>query len=159
MTKKNQFFFVTGGRASRLISNYGNTTMPFDTSKSSTGANSLAIREPTDKIPALLIAVGGDFAADTVSAKNCFISKDGGQSWKAPNVPPSGYRSCVEFIAKKTAITCGLNGVDISQDDGMTWNKISSASFHACRKAKKGSTVFLSGNNGRIGMLHLKSKT
>ncbi|MEJ7643330.1 MAG: hypothetical protein WKF87_01935 [Chryseolinea sp.] len=148
-----KYFFVTGGKESRLISERNVQEMPFDQSKSSTGANSLAIRTSRGNMPSLLIAVGGDFAADSLSTNNCFVSKDNGSSWSTPNVPPGGYRSCVEFISEKRLITCGLNGVDISEDEGTNWIKISSDSFHACRKAKKGSAVFLSGSNGRIGKL------
>lgn len=149
--KGGQYFFVTGGKKSRLLSENSSNEMPFDQSKSSTGANSLAIRTSPANLPSLWIAVGGDFTADTSKTKNCFISKDGGKSWNPPIAPPGGYRSCVEFISDKSLITCGLNGVDISENEGMNWSKISSDSFHACRKAKKGSGVFLTGNNGRIG--------
>src|SRR3989337_1198567 len=121
-------------------------------SKSSTGANSLAIRRSKGKTD-LWIAVGGDFTADSLRDRNCFLSKDAGKSWGSPRISPTGYRSCVEFISDTKLITCGLNGVDLSEDEGNTWKKISSDSFHACRKAKKGDAVFFSGNNGRIGKL------
>ena len=48
-------------------------------------------------------------------------------------------------------ISCGLNGVDISNDDGNTWKWISTESFNVCRKAKKGKSVFLAGGKGKIG--------
>jgi hypothetical protein len=50
-------------------------------------------------------------------------------------------------------ISCGLNGVDYTEDDGHTWKWISKESFHVCRKARKGKAVFLAGSNGRIGKL------
>jgi photosystem II stability/assembly factor-like uncharacterized protein len=152
------FFFVSGGKSSHLVSNLGSFEMPFDTSKSSTGANSLAIRRSGSNKADLWIAVGGDFTADSLRDRNCFISKDAGKSWTSPRISPGGYRSCVEFVSNKTLITCGLNGVDLSEDEGNSWRKISSDSFHACRKAKKGNTIFLSGNNGRIGKLKLRDK-
>ncbi len=147
------YFFVSGGMKSRLVSNNGSYEIPFDNSKSSTGANSLAIRKSSGNKIDLWIAVGGDFTADSLRDRNCFISKDGGKSWISPRISPSGYRSCVEFISGTKLVTCGLNGVDHSEDEGNTWKKISSDSFHACRKAKKGDAVFFSGNNGRIGKL------
>jgi photosystem II stability/assembly factor-like uncharacterized protein len=143
------YFFVTGGLKSRIISGSAAVALPFDNSKASTGANSLAI----EKGGHLMIAVGGDFAADSVRDRNCFVSKDGGQSWSVPKSSPNGYRSCIEFLSSDRVITCGLNGVDVSVDEGNTWTSISRDSFHACRKAKKGTAVFLSGNNGRIGKL------
>lgn len=150
-TGKSNYFFVLGGKSSRMISDNSSASLPFDTLKASTGANSLAIRMSGSR-PDLFVTVGGDFANDTLRSKNCFISRDG-LSWTSPAVPPSGYRSCVEFISPKSLISCGLNGVDISVDEGNTWRKVSSDSFHACRKAKKGNAIFLSGTNGRIGRL------
>lgn len=155
IVNKDSYYFVSGGRASRIVSENNAFEIPFDYSKASTGANSLAIRHISNKQPDLWITVGGDFAADTLRTRNCFISKDGGKSWIAPAVAPGGYRSCVEFIADTSVITCGLNGVDISNDEGMTWTGISKESFHACKKAKKGKAIFLSGNNGKIGRLIL----
>ncbi|MGC3947031.1 MAG: YCF48-related protein [Chryseolinea sp.] len=148
LKKDGSYFFVTGGRTSRIISGSAAGVLPFDNSKASTGANSVAISTTNN-----LIAVGGDFAADTIRSRNCFVSHDNGMTWTASKVPPMGYRSCVEFIVGDVALSCGLNGVDISDDAGITWRSVSRDSYHACRKAKEGSSVFLSGNNGKIGKL------
>jgi hypothetical protein len=59
----------------------------------------------------------------------------------------------VEFIKDKTWITCGLNGVDITTDNGQHFTSISNTGFHVCRKAKKGNAVYFAGGNGRIGKL------
>jgi photosystem II stability/assembly factor-like uncharacterized protein len=149
---KGNYFFVSGGNKSRLVSNSGSYEIPFDNSKSSKGANSLAVRKTKGKID-LWVVVGGDFTADSLRDRNCFISKDAGKSWASPQISPTGYRSCVEFISNTTLVACGLNGVDLSEDEGNTWKNISTNSFHACRKAKKGDAVFFSGSNGRIGKL------
>jgi photosystem II stability/assembly factor-like uncharacterized protein len=146
------YFFVSGGKKSRLVSNDGSYEIPFDNRKSSTGANSLAIRRTKGRTD-LWVAVGGDFTVDSLRERNCFISHDAGKSWTVPKISPTGYRSCVEIISDNALVTCGLNGVDISEDEGETWKKISSDSFHTCRKAKKGNAIFFSGNNGRIGKL------
>ncbi|MEJ1239852.1 YCF48-related protein [Chryseolinea sp. T2] len=148
LSKDGSYFFVTGGRKSRIVSNRAAVVLPFDDSKSSTGANSIAVAKG-----GRMIVVGGDFAADTVRSRNCFISNDGGSNWIMPKISPYGYRSCVEFVTGEQAIACGLNGVDVSYDAGITWRSVSNESFHACRKAKKGTAVYLSGNNGRIGKL------
>jgi len=50
-------------------------------------------------------------------------------------------------------ITSGPTGVDYSFDGGNTWKLISNEGFHVCRIAKKGSTVYLAGTNGKIGKL------
>jgi hypothetical protein len=100
-----------------------------------------------------LIAVGGDFNAKDDTTKNCVITTDGGKTFTEPVVRPHGYRSCVEYLGKTNWVSCGLNGVDLSTDEGQHWAWISKDSFHAVRKAKKGNAVYFSGGNGRIGKL------
>ena len=100
-----------------------------------------------------MIVVGGDFTKKDDQTKNCVISKDGGSTWHFPTSAPNGYRSCVEYLFDKTWITCGLNGVDISIDEGNHWKSISTESFHVVRKAKNGTEVYFAGNKGRIGKL------
>ena len=102
-----------------------------------------------------LVVVGGDFNTRDDTTKNCVITNDGGKTFTAPVVGPHGYRSCVEYLGKKNWISCGLNGVDYSTDEGQNWVWISKDSFHAVRKAKKGKTVYFSGGGGSIGKLLL----
>src|SRR5688500_18048711 len=120
---KGNYFFVSGGDKSRLVSNSVSYEIPFDNSKSSTEAKSLAIRKTKGEID-LWVAVGGDFTADSLRDRNCFLSKDAGKSWTSPRIRPTGYRSCVEFISHTTLVTCGLNGIDLSEDEGNTWKRI-----------------------------------
>jgi len=76
-----------------------------------------------------------------------------GKRWNSPVVPPHGYRSCVEFITADRLLTCGTSGIDVSEDGGKNWRLISPESFHVCRKAKSGKSVYLAGANGRIAKL------
>ena len=122
--------------------------MPIQQGKESTGANSIAVKNKD-----MMIVVGGDFTTKDSTTKNCFITSDGAQTWKAPAQSPHGYRSCVEYLGKTNWIACGLNGIDFSNDEGNTWTWISKESFHVCRKAKKGKAVFFAGGGGRIGKL------
>lgn len=151
-------FIVTGGSRSRCFVNGKASLLPLLQGRESTGANSIAVLEedPSDSIPPLLIVVGGDFSNDTITKGNCVISVDKGESWFPPNTLPGGYRSCVEFIDKNLVITCGLNGVDLSIDQGLNWKPVSKEGFHVCRKAKKGNAVFLAGGRGRIARLGLE---
>jgi len=102
-----------------------------------------------------MVVVGGDFLADTITSQNCAISKDGGNTWLTPATSPHGYRSCVEYITREQLIACGTTGVDISVDGGNNWKLISKESFHVCRKAKNGKSVFLAGKDGRVAKLVL----
>jgi hypothetical protein len=69
-----------------------------------------------------------------------------------PLTPPSGYRSCVEFITSSTLLTCGTSGVDVSNDGGYHWKPISKESYHVCKKSKNGNAVFLAGAKGKIAI-------
>jgi photosystem II stability/assembly factor-like uncharacterized protein len=146
---KDEACFISGGLKSRLYVRDAVISLPILQGKESTGANSIAVAE---KKKCLLI-VGGDFNLRDSIQGNCILSFDQGKTWRMPQKPPSGYRSCVEFIGKKKAITCGLNGVDYTEDYGLNWQKISDTGFHVCRMAKTGKSVFFAGGGGRIGKL------
>ncbi len=144
---KSEAVFVSGGLTSHIFIKDKKVLLPILQGKESTGANSIAVKNSKT-----LIVTGGDFLQKDSTNGNCVLSEDGGNTWLQPKTPPSGYRSCVEYLSKAKWITCGLNGVDISNDDGMNWQKISNESFNVCRKAKKGSAVYFAGS-GRIGKL------
>lgn len=148
------FFLVSGGTKSRLITRFGATTLPVVQGKESTGANSIDVYDKGNgKGSNRIVVVGGDFMADSSTKKNCFISADGGKTWKAPKIPPHGYRSCVEFLSERDLLSCGLNGVDYSPDGGKTWKWISKDGFHVCRIAKIGNAIYLAGGNGKVGKI------
>jgi len=145
---KKEAVFVSGGLRSRLFIRDTKTDLPLLQGTQSTGANSVAVKNKN-----VLIIVGGDFTKKDSAIKNCVITEDGGKTFTVPVVGPHGYRSCVEWLGKKNWISCGLNGVDYSTDEGKNWAWISKESFHACHKAKKGKAVYFSGGGGRIGKL------
>ena len=140
--------FISGGLRSRLYIRDNRIDFPILQGKETTGANSIAVKNKHT-----MIIVGGDFNNKDYSMKNCFITLDGGKTFTPPVVAPHGYRSCVEYLRKKTWISCGLNGIDYSTDEGNNWSWISKESFHVCRKAKHGRAVFFAGGGGKIGKL------
>ena len=140
--------FVSGGTKSRIFIKQKQITLPIVQGGESLGANSLGIKN--EKI---FIVTGGDYKSPEDTTGVCAITEDGGRTWRTPIKNPGGYRSCVEFIKKDFWITCGMNGVDVSNDNGKTWDSISTDGFHVCRKAKDGKAVFLAGKNGRIAKL------
>jgi len=145
-------YFVSGGARSRLFINGKPHDLPLLQGKQSTGANSFAWYADKKAKTTTWIVVGGDFASDTLRNGNCALSHDLGKTWSAPAIPPTGYRSCVEFITATRLLACGTSGVDVSTDGGLHWRNLSPTSFHVCRKAKKGNVVFLAGK-GRIARL------
>ena len=145
MLNATQYAMVSGGLSAHLYINTKLFKLPILQGKESTGANSIAL-----KTKKFMIVVGGDFNHKDSINKNCFITKNGGKSWYSPKIPPSGYRSCIQHISKKEWLTCGLNGVDFTQDNGSTFTRISNENLHVCAISKAGKKVFLAGNGGKI---------
>lgn len=145
---ESELVFISGGLSSHIFIQNKKILLPVIQGTQSTGANSIAVKNKKT-----MIVVGGDFTKKDDKTKNCVITNDGGLTWQFPATPPNGYRSCVEYLSENAWITCGLNGVDITNDDGIHWASISNQSFHVVRKAKKGQAVYFAGNNGRIGKL------
>lgn len=145
--KKNKYRLVSGGKSARWFDENGDHSLPIVQGKESTGANSVAIYKNQYAV------VGGDYAKDKDTTRNCLITKDGGINWISPTTAPRGYRSCVIYLTDNQLVTCGTSGVDISDDGGINWRLISPEGFHVCQKAKKGNTVFLAGSNGKIAKL------
>lgn len=146
---KQEVIFVSGGKRSALFNRNKVLTLPFIQGSESSGCNSIAIKNKK-----YFIVVGGDYLQKDAVGDNCFITTDGGRTWKLPTKSPVGYRSCVEYLLGKYWVTCGLSGVDLSSDDGMTWNSISDQSYHVVRKAKKGVAVYVAGTNGKVGKVN-----
>ncbi len=140
--------FVSGGITSNLFIEFKKIPLPILQGKESTGANSIAAKNKR-----IFIIVGGDFNTKDSISKNCFVTTNAGNTWVEPKTPPLGYRSCIEYMYKKTWVTCGINGVDITFDDGKNFKQISTTGFHVCRRAKSGKVVFFAGGNGKIGKL------
>lgn len=139
---KSEAVYVTGGSVHKFYKKDKHVLLPYQDTSASSGPNSIAIKNKRN-----LMIVGGDYLKKDERLGNCFISKDGGVTWQEPVIPPFGYRSCVAFIKGKKWIACGINGVDITNDNGDTWLNFSSSGFHVVQKAKKGNAVFLAGKN------------
>jgi photosystem II stability/assembly factor-like uncharacterized protein len=153
--RDSSYYMVSGGARSRLISKKHMTNLPFTQGKETMGANSIDMYDNGDprKAGKRAIVVGGDYKAPASSVKNCFFTINGGKTWKVPNTPPHGYRSCVEYLSPKDIISCGINGVDYSSDGGRNWKWISREGFNVCRIARNGSAFFLAGEDGRIAKI------
>ena len=155
---RDEAVFVSGGLKSRLYKRDEVIALPhIIQGKETTGANSVSVWDHAKKNGGKkMIVVGGDFNADSSNQNNCAITNDGGKTWQTPNTPPHGYRSCVEYVSKTDIFSCGLNGVDYSANGGKDWQWISKEGFHVCHIAKTGTSIFLAGNNGKIGKITWK---
>lgn len=151
---RDEAIFVSGGKRSRLFIRDSPMQLPITQGQETTGANSVAV---WDKLKLnggkKMIVVGGDFNKPESNTKNCYYTMNGGKSWEAPNTPPHGYRSCVEYFSKTDLFSCGLTGVDYTHDGGKNWKWISKESFHVVRASKLGAAIFLAGTDGKIGKI------
>lgn len=155
--RNGQYYMVSGGNSSHLITSKGKFKLPIIQGKETTGANSIDVFDKGyGKDSEHIIVVGGDYSADSITKNVCFISSDGGKNWKEPKEGPNGYRSCVEYLSKDDVMACGLNGVDYSRNGGRTWKWISKEGFHVCKIARMGTAIFLAGSNGKIAKVTWK---
>lgn len=143
---------VTGGKRSRLLIHERWIDIPMLQGGSTTGANSLAIWNQAPR-KARIVVVGGNFQQDSARVGNCVYSTNGGKTWKIPEIPPHGYRSCVEFVTSQVLVACGTSGVDLSTDGGRRWRPVSKESFHVCQRSRTGTAVYLAGSGGRVAKL------
>lgn len=146
MLSKKKFAYITGGIQSNLFIGKKKIVLPVLMGKETTGANAIGIKDAQT-----WMIVGGDFMEPDLISNNICITYNAGKSFIKPIQPPHGYRSCVEFMDDQLCISCGINGVDISNDNGLHWQLISAEGFHVCKKAKQGHAVYLAGK-GKIGV-------
>jgi photosystem II stability/assembly factor-like uncharacterized protein len=151
-----ELLFVTGGLSSRLWKEGVAEVLPILQGSSSTGANSIAL-SPDGK---MIVIVGGDFSNDKLANQNIVgyqkKSTKKMQKWDLLSISnPNGYKSCVEFLDNDRLITCGTSGVDFSNNKGITWQKMSDASFHVVKKHPSKKGFYLAGSGGRISFVEL----
>lgn len=151
IVKRNQkeAVFVTGGLVSRLFIRNKTIELPFTKGSNTSGANSIAVNKEGN-----MIIVGGDYKDAANPENTCFLYNQKENKIITPLPSPFGYKSCVTYITKNKVIACGLSGVDISEDGGLSWKHISSTGYHVVKKAKKGKAVYLAGPQGRIAVLN-----
>jgi photosystem II stability/assembly factor-like uncharacterized protein len=145
---------VTGGARSRVLilpklkKTWVDSRLPLTNGKQSRGAFSIANGNHQS------IIVGGDYQKDNNSDSVAFIQPKATSVYKK-NLPLrglSGFQSCVEYISSDTFLSTGTPGSNITTDGGKTWQKVDTASYNVCRKAKHGKLVLLAGNDGKIGI-------
>lgn len=176
------FLYVTGGASrARLIYadegrwctelgvgcriKFSSVSLPLIAGSKSAGAFAVASRVNTFW-PLKLMVVGGDYEhPDNASRNAVFLSSRDGAHFPftsyfdviQPAAPPHGFRSAVAYdSATKTWITVGLNGTDISTDDGLNWRALKPSPTDAPDADKNWNALslpFVVGPKGRVGRL------
>lgn len=127
---ENRLIFVTGGLCSRIFigkrlgKKWKSYALPFKSGEGE-GPYSLCVIDRKH-----MVVVGGNYQLPDRRSSVCFISSNGGKTWKESAEPPFGYRSDVIHFQGVT-YSCGSNGIDFSTDHGNTWVKWLPGSFLA----------------------------
>lgn len=108
------------------------------------------------------VAVGGDYLNPDDDSSNVAVTRDGGVTWSLAEKRPDGFRSAVDVIEKDgkriwiaTGESSGKGGIDISVDDGKTWQPVSDKAFHTAQFTPDGSTFWMTGADGRAAKIAL----
>ena len=152
--EKQKIILATGGKISSLLispdkgKHWKRIETPIIQGQNSTGIFSVASISNKQ-----YIIVGGNYLIDTFKTDHIFYTKNGGKSWLKPLSPTRGYRECVEYLGKKTLISTGPSGADISYDNGITWLPFNDEkNFHTIRKARSGKLILATGK-GKIAII------
>ncbi len=143
---------ATGGTVSRIwtashkLNNWLPQPTPILPGNETTGIFSMAWANKKKGI-----IVGGDYKLDTLRKDHVFYTTDGGKTWAPPTLPTRGYRECVEYINKNTAITTGPTGTDFTIDGGKTWQPLNDEKgFHVIKKIPGTHNLIMAGSNGKV---------
>lgn len=127
---ENRLIFVTGGLCSRIFigkrlgKKWNSYALPFKSGEGE-GPYSLCVIDRKH-----MVVVGGNYQLPDRRSSVCYISSNGGKTWKESAEPPFGYRSDIIHFQGVT-YACGSNGIDFSTDHGNTWVKWLPGSFLA----------------------------
>jgi len=126
-----KIFFGTGGPAARIFSSpdHGNSwtvvNAPIASGNPSSGIFGLACAGNN------FVIVGGDYKdVDRANAVAAY-STNGGQSWQRSQDQPSGFRSAAGATSERSLIAVGPNGIDVSFDRGVHWQRAEAANLNA----------------------------
>ena len=111
-----------------------------------TGIFSIAFRDARRGM-----AVGGNYQKETDAIDNAAVTSDAGKTWRLSK-GLRGYRSAVAHRpgSRATWIAVGPTGIDVTDDDGVTWRPLEGAGGHAIAFSPTGRVAWITGDKGRI---------
>lgn len=151
---KHEAWFATGGPGSGRVFHTADggyawtvVTSPLSGATAGAGIFSLAFADARHGV-----AVGGDYTHPGDTARTAAYSRDGGRTWQAATIAPTGYRSGVTFLpGGSILVAVGPNGTDVSRDGGSTWVRIAPQGFNAV--AARGADIWAAGSRGAIARM------
>jgi len=149
---KTYAFLVTGGSAARVFrsTDRGISWTVADTPivHGTSGSGIFSIAMFDDKHGVL---VGGNFEKPTDRNNTFAITDDGGEHWFL-GARVRGYRSSAIYLDRRTLITVGTTGSDVSYDRRLLWNQFASENLNSIATNGK-SSVWAVGQNGAVDHL------
>ena len=152
---KNNIFLVSGGSDARVFRSWdrGRTWRVSDTpivkGTAGSGIFSIAMRDNKRGV-----IVGGNYEKPDEISNNLAFTNDLGNTWTLGK-GLNGYRSAVDYVDKKTIITVGTNGSDLSTDGGKTWKNLDKENYNAVQ-AKGKRAVWAVGPKGVVSKYSMK---
>lgn len=152
---KTDVFLVSGGNDARVFrsENRGVTWLVSETpivkGTAGSGIFSLAMFDKSNGV-----IVGGNYEKPNEINNNLAFTKDGGKNWLSGK-GLNGYRSGVVFVDKKTLITVGTGGSDLSVDSGKLWKNLDKENYNSVQ-AKGKNAVWAVGANGLVARYSFK---
>lgn len=99
--------------------------------------------------------IGGDYLKPEGNTANKMRTQDGGKTWQIVGADQEpGYRSCVQYVPNregKELVALGFNGIDFSNDSGLTWTHLSDEGFYTLRF--ENDSIAYAAGKGRIAKL------
>lgn len=147
---------ASGGTRARLLegSRYGRRwkyrSLPLRQGSPSSGAFGL---DQSSK--GVLVVVGGDYLKPSARSGSAARAPGLNAALQPARRMPLGYRSCVRMLSDSLAVSCGINGVDLSRDAGLHWQRYLSDGYQVLSVSPDGSYLYLAGAAGRIARVSL----
>ncbi|HKW89852.1 MAG TPA: hypothetical protein VJN21_13970 [Candidatus Acidoferrales bacterium] len=153
-----EIYFATGGtRAARVFHSpdFGRawtaSETPIAVGNDSSGIFSLA------RSGGSVVVVGGDYKNVNGATGVAAFSSDRGATWKLAAHQPGGFRSGVAVAGKKTFVSVGPAGGDVSRDGGKTWTESGALNMNAV--AALGGEIWAAGAHGTVARLSYPAKS
>jgi len=155
ISKTGRFFIGFGGEDSRIFSSVNGYKWKAKTTPMMHGAASSGIYSIASSGIGQIMAVGGDYIFPD-SSHFPIISFNNGKSWIKTKSKVSGYRSVVDFSkACECWLSAGTSGVDLSFNDGDSWQKIDTLNLNTLQFTPNGKHGFAANSLGKIYRIKL----
>ncbi len=158
ISKTGRFFIGFGGENTRIFSSANGFKWKTKTTPMVHGTPSSGIYSIAASGNGQIIAVGGDYTQPD-SSYFPIISLDDGKSWVNTKAKISGYRSVIDYSQKDDIwLAGGTNGINLSNDHGENWSKISDQNINTLRFAPNSSKSFAGNSKGEILIIEVSPK-